>query len=83
MPEKVYVKVEGGTGGRRGWSRYVLMLPGLGCIGIGVLALVLPPRVTATIVAVFFFIVGAGLLSVATRVRRRWDRNTGGIGRGG
>lgn len=78
MAERIRVHVEGGGGRRRGGlGRWLIMAPGLGCIAMGVLAIVLPPRVTATVVAVFFFIVGAGLLSIAARLRRWWTQNVG------
>jgi Flp pilus assembly protein TadB len=72
MDERIEVEVQG-TPRRRGGLHVGLMVPGLACIALGVLVIVVPQLITA-MVAAFFFAIGLGLLVAASKVRRAQAR---------
>lgn len=75
MAEEIHVEVEGGTkpAKRRSPWRWLLAVPGIFFVGMGVLVIAVPEVITA-MVAAFFFLVGIGFLLGAAKVGRKRAR---------
>ena len=72
MAEEIRVEVEGGAQPKRRRSpwRWLLLLPGLFFVGMGVLVIAVPEVITA-MVAAMFFLVGLAFLMGAAKMGRR------------
>ncbi len=76
MNQQIHVEVEGGTEPpRRSGGSFLMLIPGLFFLGLGVLVIVVPEAL-AIMVSILFFLIGMGLLVGGMSVRRMKRRFT-------